>query len=376
MAWRRASCASRVHFAGFAPTPTAGRDLAGFTDGEDPSPPPTPAERAIDRDIILRGQKYCAAHGITSVHNMDGNFYQLELLEAIDAEGQAHLRCQMPFHFKNTFPIQRLSEAVEMRRRFRSERVSSGRMKLFMDGVLESWTALTLEDYPDLPGCRGAPNFSPEFFETIAVAADKLGLQMSVHAVGDGAVRRTLDGFQAARHANGARDSRHRIEHIETVHPDDLPRFRALGVIASMQPTHAPGPVFPLQPGLSRVRSEQLPLAYAWSRLRQAGATMMFNSDWPVAPLDPMISFKAALCRKPFAAGMPDQRQTLAELLEGYTRNSAYGEFMEQRKGRLRPGMLADVSVWSADLERTPPQELNCVKAIATICDGRLTHRA
>jgi predicted amidohydrolase YtcJ len=355
-------------------TPTGGRDALGFTEAEDPRPAPTAEQRAGDRAIMLRGQKYCASYGITSAHNMDGNFYQLELLEEIDRAGDCHLRCQSPFHYKNTFPLSRLAEAVEMRRRFASERVSSGRIKLFMDGVIESWTALTLEEYPDKPGCFGDPNFTPAEFNAIAIAADRLGLQISVHAIADGAVRRTLDGYAAARAANGPRDSRHRIEHIETIHPSDLPRFRELGVVASVQPTHAPGIVFPEQPGLSRIRDRDLPYAYAWATLRAAGAPMMFNSDWPVSPLNPMLSVQAAMLRKPYRRGDPEQRQTLEQALAGYTTGAAYTEFMEHRKGMLRPGMLADVAVWSADLERTAPAEIADVAAAVTVCDGRATH--
>ncbi len=357
-------------------TPTAGRDALGFTEAADPSPPPTAAERAIDRAIMLRGQKYCAAHGFTSAHNMDGNFYQLELLEEIDKAGDCHLRCQSPFHFKNTFSVARLADAAEMHRRYTSERVSSGRIKLFMDGVIESWTALTLEAYPDRPGCFGAPNFSAEEFNAIAIEADRLGLQISVHAIADGAVRRTLDGYAAAKVANGKRDSRHRIEHIETIHPDDLPRLKELGVVASLQPTHAPGVYFPEQPGLSRIRPRDLPYAYAWETIRKAGAHIMFNSDWPVSPIDPMISIKGAMTRKVYRAGDPEQKQTLLQALAGYTTGAAFGEHREGVKGMLRVGMLADIAVWSADLDGTPAEEIDRVTAVATICDGRVTHEA
>ena len=357
-------------------TPTAGRDALGFTEAADPSPPPTAAERAIDRAIMLRGQKYCAAHGFTSAHNMDGNFYQLELLEEIDKAGDCHLRCQSPFHFKNTFSVARLADAAEMHRRYTSERVSSGRIKLFMDGVIESWTALTLEAYPDRPGCFGAPNFSAEEFNAIAIEADRLGLQISVHAIADGAVRRTLDGYAAAKVANGKRDSRHRIEHIETIHPDDLPRLKELGVVASLQPTHAPGVYFPEQPGLSRIRPRDLPYAYAWETIRKAGAHIMFNSDWPVSPIDPMISIKGAMTRKVYRAGDPEQKQTLLQALAGYTTGAAFGEHREGVKGMLRVGMLADIAVWSADLDGTLAEEIDRVTAVATICDGRVTHEA
>lgn len=357
-------------------TPTGGRDSLGFTEAAEPNPAPTPEQRRTDREVMQRGLAYCASYGITSLHNMDGNFYTLELLEEIDKAGELKVRCQSPFHFKNYFDKARLADASEMHRRFRSERVSSGRVKMFMDGVLESWTALTLEEYPDRPGCFGDPNFTPEQFNAIAIEADRRGLQIDVHAIADGAVRRTLDGYEAAIKANGRRDSRHRIEHIETIHPTDVPRLKELGVIASLQATHAPGLYFPLEPAMTRIRDRDLPYAYAWQTLRKAGARIAFSSDWPVAPVDPMLSLKAALVRKPWRAGDPEQRQTLMDALAGATAGGAYAEFMEHRKGMLKPGMLADIAVLSADLEKVEPETVAGVKAVTTVCDGKVTFEA
>lgn len=357
-------------------TPTQGRDTLGFTDAEDPDPPPTPSQRAVDRAVLLRGLKYCAGFGITSLHNLDGNFYTLELLQEINAAGDFCCRVQSPYHFKNYFPISRLDEAAEMARRFTGERVHSGRVKFFMDGVLESWTALRLTEYPDRKGHFGDPNFTAEQWNEVAVYGDRLGLQLNVHAIADGAVRRTLDGYEAAIRANGRRDSRHRIEHIEMIHPDDLPRLKSLGVVASMQPTHAPGSVFPMEPGRSRMTQEEFGRAYGWRDVEETGTSMCFNSDWPVAPLDPFISIQAALTRTPYFEGASDQRVSLMSVLKGYTAGGAYAEFMEGKKGKLIPGMLADLVMLSGDIEKTPSHEIAGLKAVLTICDGIITHEA
>ena len=354
-------------------TPTGGRDTLGFTEAAEPTPAPTAAQRVTDRAVLLRGLKHCASFGITSMHNMDGNFYTLELLKEIEEAGDFVARCQSPFHFKNFFGVERLEDASEMHRRFIGERVSSGRVKLFMDGVLESWTALTLKDYPDKPGHFGDPNFTAAEFNAIAIEADRRGLQIDVHAIADGAVRRTLDGYEAARRANDARDSRHRIEHIEIIDPADVPRLAALGVVASLQPTHCPGPVFPPEPTTTRIRKEQLPQSYAWQTIRESGAAICFNSDWPVAPLDPMVSIHAAVTRQPLSPSQSPQRQTLWDVLKGFTAGGAYAEFMEHRKGMLKPGMLADIVVLSGDIETTG--DVREMKAVVTICDGRITHQ-
>ncbi len=261
--------------------------------------------------------------------------------------------------------------------RYRSEWLSSGTVKVFYDGVLDSWTAVMVEPYADRPGWVGEPLFSPERFRNLAVAIDRRGLQIAVHSIGDGAVRAVLDGYEAARQANGRRDSRHRIEHIEVITASDVPRFAELGVIASMQPPHPPGAMdFPLEPTLSRIGRARWPLSYAWRTLKQAGAHVVFASDWPVSPIDPILGMKAAICRKPWAEGDPDQSFSLTEALAAYTVEGAYAEFMEHAKGRLKPGYMADLVVLSKDIEAVDPNRLDEVRPVTTICGGRITFRA
>ncbi len=346
----------------------------GLETGGEPDPDPTPAERAFDLELMRRGLAHCARHGVTSVQNMDGNLYQLDLLDEIDRQEGLPVRVRVPFHFKNFMDLDALDKAEEMHRRYRSERLSSGFVKMFVDGVVDSWTAVMLDDYPGKPGWRGEPLFEPERFAEIATEADRRGLQIAVHAIGDGAVRIVLDGYEAARKANGPRDSRHRIEHIEVVHPDDIARFAALGVGASMQPTHAPGTGFPREPTASIIGEAKWPYAYAWQTLREAGAAMIFATDWPVSPIDPMPNLWAALTRKPWAPGNPDQRQSLGDALASYTRDGAWIEFMENRKGMLRPGMLADLVVMSGDIETADPEELPAMKPVVTVSDGRVVY--
>jgi hypothetical protein len=232
-----------------------------------------------------------------------------------------------------------------------------------------------LDDYADAPGVRGLPWFEAVQFNEIATEIDRRGLQICVHAIGDAAVRRTLDGYEAARRANGPRDSRHRIEHVEALDAADAPRFKALGVIASMQPLHPPGKLsFPLEPTLSRLGPKRLPLAYAWRTLREAGAHLSFASDWPVSPVDPLLSIQAAMTRQKLSPDCPDHRQTLMEALAGYTVDNAFTEFRERVKGRLVPGLLADIAVLSGDIEATPPEAIREMKVVATVMDGKVVY--
>jgi len=353
-----------------------GRDLLGLITGADPVPPANAAERALDRDVIAKGLKHCASHGITGLHNMDGNLYTLTLLSELEDRGDLLCRTEVPFHLKSFDPLDRIEEAEEMRRRFSGDSVWCNRVKMFMDGVAESSTALMLEPYPGL-STRGDAVFEPEQFNAACILADANGLQISVHAIGDLAVRRTLDGYEAAIRANGRRDSRHRVEHVEILHPDDLPRFRDLGVVASMQPGHAPwGGVFPPD-GVGRMlHPHQIPHAYAWRDIRATGAPLVFSTDWPVIPVDVMANVRAAVVPLKMPEPWRDQRQTLRDTLKSYTADNAWVEFNEARKGRLMPGMMADIAVMSHDLEAMPPEGLDSARAVLTLCGGRITWQA
>ncbi|MBK0328038.1 amidohydrolase [Rhodobacteraceae bacterium F11138] len=350
-----------------------GRDMMGLVTGADPEPPATAAQRAMDKDAIERGMKHCASHGITGLHLMDGNFYQGELLSEMEDEGRLLCRSQVPFHYKSFDPLDRFEEAAEMQRRFDSDMVWSGMVKMFMDGVCESRTALMLQPYPGTDHVGDAV-FEADHFNQACIRADAMGLQMATHAIGDLAIRRTLDGYEAAQNANGRRDARHRVEHIEVLHPADLPRFAELDVVASIQPGHAPfGGIFP-PVGMDEVlHPEQIPLCFAWQDIRDSGARVAFSTDWPVIGVAVMPNIRGAVAPTPLPAPWREQSQSLMDTLESYTAANAWLEFHEDRKGRLKPGMMADVVVMSHDLEALEPSALDTARAAITFCGGRVT---
>ena len=351
------------------------RDRLGLMTGGEPEPRPTAEQWEHDLAILRRGLAHCARHGITSIHNMDGNLYTLELLEELERRGMLTARVRVPFHMKNFMPITMLEKASVMADRYRGDMLSSGFVKLFADGVIDSATGVLIEDYADIDGWKGEPLFSPEHFARIAVEADRRCLQIAVHAIGDGAVRLVLDGYEAALKANGRRDSRHRIEHVELIHPADIPRFEAMGVIASMQPPHAPGcHGLPLEPYLSHFGEARWPHAFAQRAIRDTGARVVFASDWPVSDIDPLWSMQSAMTRGLWKKGLPDNRASLHESLRSYTAEGAYAGFMEDKTGVLKVGMLADVVVLSADLEKTDPAELRNVRVRVTVSDGRVVY--
>ena len=365
-------------FSAFMPifelTPTSGREALGIVTAEDPVPPATPTQRKADEYYMRRGIAHANELGITTMHNMDGNWYQLELLHALEQRGELNARMEVPYHHKNYFNVERVDEAVTFRSRYKSDMLHSGRVKVFMDGVMETFTALMLDDYPGAPGNTGAPLYTAEEFNDLAVRADRHGLQISVHAIGDGAVRRTLDGFEKARKINGTRDSRHRIEHIELIDPSDIARIAELGVVASLQPIAGVGvPGSPHEPILSRV-GKKLPYAYPWKMIRDTGAHIAFSSDWPVAPLDPFLGMQAAMTAVPLRPDCQSQAQSLMDTLHGFTQAGAHMEFMEDRKGMLKEGYLADIAVLDANMETLPADQIQNVKPVMTICDGRIVY--
>ncbi|KIC20142.1 amidohydrolase [Leisingera sp. ANG-Vp] len=357
-------------------TALGGREMLGMTTGADPVPAPSAAVRATDKDVLAKGMKHCAEKGITGLHNMDGNFYQLELLAELEAEERLLCRTEIPLHLKHTDPVDRIAEAVEMRNLYQGSMLWSNRVKMFVDGVLDSKTAYMLEPYPGTDD-RSEPLFAPEHFNEVCIRADAQNLQIAVHAIGDAAVRLTLDGYEAAQKANGIRDSRHRIEHIETIHPDDIPRLSRLGAVASLQPLHSPrGGFFPPYDGGDILHDHQFETAFAWKTIRDSGAKVVLSTDWPVVPVDPMLSIQGAVAGVELPAHWPEQRLGLRASLASYTRDNAWVEFNEHRKGRLKAGMMADIVVMDKDLEALEPSQLSTARAAVTICGGRITHQA
>ena len=346
----------------------------GIATGGEPTPWPTEAEQAVDRAKTLAGLRHCAAHGITSMVNMDGNRYTLDLLRGLQAEGNLLARVKVPFHFKPHMDLSELDRASAMTRDFADDWLQSGFVKMFMDGVVDSGTAYMLQDYPGQPGHRSEPLFPPERFNAICAEIDRRGLQIAVHAIGDGAVRQVIDGYAAARAANGARDSRHRIEHIELIDPADVPRLAALGIVASVQPSHPPGAMdFPVLPTMAQFPRARWKDAYLTRTLAEAGAPVAFASDWPVTDVNVMRSLQASQTRAPYDGG-GDERLDRMAALAAYTAGGAFAAHREGRVGCLKPGMAGDLVVIDGDVESLPAEALGATGIALTVCGGRITH--
>lgn len=325
------------------------------------------------RELLKLGIQQINAAGVTSIHNMNGNMEDLMIYAALEDAGEMSLRVYVPYSIRPHTTEEMLAEAVKMAE-VQGDYVRGGAVKFFMDGVWESYTALNIEPYADNPNASPGGIYSAEHFTRMGIACDKLGLQIFVHCCGDGAVRRTLDGYEAIQRTNGKRDSRHRVEHIEIIQADDLPRFKELGVIAAMQPLHVPENHDDIW--LARTGSSRWSRSFAWRSIKDAGATLALGSDWTVASFNPMLGVHAALNRQKWSSGDPDQRLTLEEVLIGYTRDAAYAEFQEHQKGILREGYLADLVLLSENIFETPPEEIATVKPLLTMANGKTVFEA
>jgi hypothetical protein len=251
-----------------------------------------------------------------------------------------------------------------------------GYLKAFIDGTIGSGTALMFEPFTDNPGTSGLAMMPYEEFENMVVTADKYGFQIGVHAIGDKGNNWTLNAYQKAQEVNGKRDSRHRDEHAQTLLLSDIPRFARLGVIASMQPTHC---ISDKKFCEKRIGSERAKGAYAWKSLADAGAILAFGTDYQVEPLNPMEGLYAAVTRKERLGEegegwFPKEKVSIEKAIEYYTLGGAYAQFMENRKGVIKTGYLADIVITDKDLLTIPENEIMKTRIDYTITGGKVVY--
>ncbi len=311
--------------------------------------------------------------GITSFQDAGSSLEAVDLFKSMVEEGSLGVRLWVMLRTSN----ERLAEELPNYRilGMGDNRLTVRAIKRGIDGALGSHGAWLLEPYADLPESEGL-NTTPleEIAETARLAIEH-GFQLCVHAIGDRGNRETLDIFEEAFKANPDKtDLRWRVEHTQHLHPDDIPRFAQLGVIASMQAVHATsdGPWVPER--LGDRRSEEG--AYVWQKLLQSGAVVINGTDAPVEDVDPIASFYASVSRKLKDGSIfyPDQRMSRMEALRSYTLSAAYAAFEEDIKGSLLPGKLADITVLSKDLMTIPEDEIPTTQVVYTIVGGKVMY--
>jgi predicted amidohydrolase YtcJ len=288
------------------------------------------------------------------------------------------LTCRIDIGRSLTADTLLLKKYLELKKQFPAEGnwIRFGYLKAFIDGTIGSGTALMFEPFSDNPSTSGLSMMPYEEFENMVVTADKSGFQIGVHAIGDKGNNWTLNAYEKALQINGKRDSRHRDEHAQTLLLSDIPRFSQLGVIPSMQPTHC---ISDKKFCEKRIGSERAKGAYAWKSLADAGAMLAFGTDYQVEPLNPMEGLYAAVTRKDRLGEegegwFPEQKITMEEAIKYYTLGSAYAQFMEKRKGIIRPGYLADIVITDRNLLTIPEDEIMKTKVDYTITGGTVVY--
>lgn len=310
--------------------------------------------------------------GVTSIQNAgeaDFSMYR-KLLD----EGE--LTSRIDIGATLTSDTNRLKEYLKIRQKYPATDnwIRFGYLKGFIDGTIGSATALMFNPYDDDPSNTGLALMTCEELEKEVITADRYGFQIGVHAIGDQGNNWVLNAYEKARELNGKRDSRHRIEHAQTLSKSDIPRFAGLEVIASMQPTHCISDKKFCEKRIGKSRAEG---AYAWKSLQNSGAIVAFGTDYQVEPLNPMEGLYAAVTRKDRhgeegEGWFPAQKLTMKEAIRNYTLASAYAQFMEDRKGKLKPGYLADIVILEKDLFSIPENEIMTNKIDMTITGGRI----
>ncbi|MGE5347529.1 MAG: amidohydrolase [Acidithiobacillales bacterium] len=335
-------------------------------------PEPSPADL---RRYFGSGAKACATVGLTGIG--DASAYdrkEIDVLRAMARDGSLPIRVYATVG----------ASSKDLEAFFASGPVSDGRLtvravKMFADGALGSRGAALLADYSDDPGNRGLLVTEPAGMNAVALAAVKAGWQVWTHAIGDRANRLALDAYEKALAAVRPKDARLRIEHAQVLAPEDLSRFARLGVIASIQPTHATSDMGWAEARLGPVRIRG---AYAWRSLRASGARLCGGSDFPVEEVSPLLGIYAAVTRqdlagRPPGGWYPDQRLTRREALALFTEGAAYAEFAEKRRGEIAPGFDADLTVLDRDIvsEALPPGEIPVARVVMTVVGGEVVYR-
>jgi len=333
-------------------------------------PVPTRADHARH---ILAAQDLALNAGLTGVHDAGISPAETEAYRGLDAAGKLRLRvyamASLPSHAEAAF-LARAPAAAKPGGRFTLRAV-----KIFMDGALGSRGGLLFEPYSDDAGHSGVQLISTKTLEAVTTEALRHGWQVCTHAIGDRANALVLDAYAAARAAvPAARDPRLRIEHAQVVRKEDVVRFKALGVIASMQPSHASDD---LRWADDRLGPARVNGAYAWRWFLDAGVPVAFGSDFPVGLVSPFYGLQSALTRQdrdglPAGGWHPEQRLTLDEALRAFTAGSAHAQFAEGRLGVLKEGARADLTVIDRDPFRVGPFEITKARVVLTVIDGEV----
>jgi len=302
-------------------------------------------------------------------------FRYLDAYRALDRRGELSARVVASLWWESKEGLEQIPRLLRARTEYTHGRLRATTVKIMQDGSLENYTAVLLEPYTGGASGRGESLVDPEALDEIVTRLDAEGFQVHFHAIGDGAVRECLDSVERARAANGDLDHRHHISHIELIHPDDIPRFRELGVVANFQPLWAYADPYITDLTLPFIGPERGRWIYAIGSLFDSGAVVAFGSDWDVSSANPLEEIEVALTRRASSDGkgdafIPDERIKLRDALAAFTINAAYVNHLEAETGSIEVGKLADLVVIDRNLFAIEPTEISEAQVLLTLLGG------
>jgi predicted amidohydrolase YtcJ len=332
--------------------------------------PPITRQRKLE--ALERGLKLAASLGITSIQNASGTREEISIYEELLKAGKLTMRVDLSMSMGRDG--NGCARITDLKGKYAGPVLRVAMVKFLIDGVIESHTAAMLDNYSDGNNTTGQLSFEPGVYKKAVKACADDGWQVETHAIGDRAIRLALDAYEAL-----PSDARPRVEHIETIHPRDIARFGKQGVIASFMPIHADPATVDVWS--AAVGKDRLPYSFAWRSLENAGARLVFSSDWPASiSVDPIRGLHNAVNRqtvdgKPKGGWLPQERVSMETALRAYTVDSAYASFQEGNRGTLAEGQFADFVILSQDLFRVAPATVHQTKVDVTVWNGKAIFR-
>jgi hypothetical protein len=341
-------------------------------------PAPTAAVRL---EGLRRALAKLGAAGVTAVQEASASRQALETYREAEEQGGLTVRVTAALSTDLTRGPEQAADLERLRAGFASARVRPVAAKIFADGVIEGRTAAMIEPYLDRPGFRGEPNLPAAKMDALVARLAEAGFSVHVHAIGDRAIRETLDAMEKVQAVRAARDLRFQIAHAQVIRPEDVPRFRRLGVVANFQPLWAYADPYIKDLTWPALRRELWDAIYPVRSVARAGGVVAFGSDWSVTSLVPLEIIQVAVTRQspdeqPVAVMQPEERLDLPEALAAYTIGAAYAMGLEKETGSIEVGKRADLVVLAENLFEVPPRRLGRTKVVMTLLDGEVVYEA
>jgi predicted amidohydrolase YtcJ len=339
-------------------------------------PPVTDQQR---QDGLRFAIRMLNGYGITSIQDASVDEDALRTYQALDESGELTLKVEASQWWERDEGLEQIAGMTARREKYSKGHLRANTVKLMLDGVMENYTAVMLEPYL-IPGeVRGIPMLDPEFLKQVVTDIDAAGFQAHFHAIGDGAVRQSLDAVEAARKTNGPGDNRHHISHLELIDPQDIPRFGELDVVANFQPLWAYADDYITKLTIPFIGEKRARWLYPISSVLQNGGIIAFGSDWSVSSANPFYGIEVAVTRKDPDSGdaevlIPEERILLEDAIAAFTINAAYTNHLDEQTGSIEIGKQADLVVLDQNLFEIAPEAISATKVLLTLFEGKLVY--